>query len=284
MAFQDQISTDVSRNISMTLELATLFNMIDKSIYVWFPELIMFAILRVLPAPPDGRPVLSSSAAIYVSRSARNQKWLLIFDNADDMDMWLGDNSVATALTDFLPQSEQGCILFTIRNRKLAVNLASSSVLNISEPDAETGEQELDVIDILSENFEDQGRYKEILSIFSNHGQWKEAEELDVQVLEIRKQVLGPVHPETLRSMANLAATYRDLGRLKEAEELGLQVIESHHQVLGPEHPDTLSSMANLAYTCPNILHKVINLPTKPEKVACLLWGFLSLPVEMLNA
>ncbi|KAL4861711.1 nucleoside phosphorylase domain-containing protein, partial [Aspergillus spectabilis] len=69
----------------------------------------------------------------------REQKWLLIFDNADDMDMWFGGSSVATALTDFLPQSEQGCILFTTRNRKLAVKLASSSVVNISEPDTETG-------------------------------------------------------------------------------------------------------------------------------------------------
>ncbi|KAL4861384.1 hypothetical protein BDV12DRAFT_180362 [Aspergillus spectabilis] len=150
----------------------------------------------------------------------REQKWLLIFDNADDMDMWFGGSSVATALTDFLPQSEQGCILFTTRNRKLAVKLASSSVVNISEPDTETGlkilengllrkdllddkeaavalleqlmflplaitqaaayissndiklsdyatllqEQELDVIEVLSEDFEGEGRYKEILN------------------------------------------------------------------------------------------------------------------------
>lgn len=69
-----------------------------------------------------------------------------------------------------------------------------------------------------------------------------------MQVLEIRKQVLGPEHPDTLTSTANLASTYWDQGQLNEAEELGVQVLELQKQVLGPEHPDTLTSMAKLAY------------------------------------
>ncbi|THC89597.1 hypothetical protein EYZ11_010961 [Aspergillus tanneri] len=80
-------------------------------------------------------------------------------------------------------------------------------------------------------------------------GRWKEAEELEVQVVELRKQVLGVEHPDTLTSMANLASTYRYQGRWKEAEELGVQVMELRKQVLWPEHPDTLTSMANLAST-----------------------------------
>ncbi|KAL4862739.1 hypothetical protein BDV12DRAFT_39188 [Aspergillus spectabilis] len=70
---------------------------------------------------------------------ASSQKWLLIFDNADDMEMWVGGSAVAPALVNFLPQSAQGHILFTTRNRKLAVRLASPFVVNVSEPDAETG-------------------------------------------------------------------------------------------------------------------------------------------------
>jgi hypothetical protein len=46
-----------------------------------------------------------------------------------------------------------------------------------------------------------------------NDGWWKEAEELEVQVTETFKRVLGEEHPDTLTSMANLALTYRDQGR-----------------------------------------------------------------------
>src|SRR3954464_11961823 len=67
--------------------------------------------------------------------------------------------------------------------------------------------------------------------------------------MEVHGRVLGPEHPDTLISMANLASTYRNQGRWKEAEELGMQVMEVHSRVLGPEHPDTLANMHNLAYT-----------------------------------
>lgn len=71
--------------------------------------------------------------------SQRGQNWLLILDNADDMNIWCGGSAASAELTDFLPRCENGYILFTTRNRKLAVKIASSSVVNIVEPDAETG-------------------------------------------------------------------------------------------------------------------------------------------------
>jgi Tetratricopeptide repeat len=52
-----------------------------------------------------------------------------------------------------------------------------------------------------------------------------------------------------LRSMANLASTYRGQGRWKEAEVLEVRVLEMRKAVLGQEHPDTLTGMANLAST-----------------------------------
>jgi len=85
--------------------------------------------------------------------------------------------------------------------------------------------------------------------VYIEFGSWKKAEELEVQVMETRKRVLGQEHPDTLTSMANLASTYRNLGRWKEAEELEVQVMETSSRVLGQEHPDTLRSMHNLAYT-----------------------------------
>ena len=49
----------------------------------------------------------------------------------------------------------------------------------------------------------------------------------------------------TLRSIANLAWTYRSEGGWNEAEELDVSVMETAKRVLGDEHPDTLTSMAN---------------------------------------
>ncbi|KAE8390298.1 nucleoside phosphorylase domain-containing protein [Aspergillus alliaceus] len=73
----------------------------------------------------------------YLSQESAG-KWLLLFDNADDMEMWSKDNTNNSVLTDFLPQSEQGHILFTTRSRKVAVKLASSHVVTISEPNIDT--------------------------------------------------------------------------------------------------------------------------------------------------
>jgi hypothetical protein len=80
-------------------------------------------------------------------------------------------------------------------------------------------------------------------------GRYKEAEGLQVQVMQMRKRVLGDEHPDTLTSMANLASTYRNQGRWEEADELEAHVMQTRKRVLGDEHADTLASMANLANT-----------------------------------
>jgi hypothetical protein len=82
-----------------------------------------------------------------------------------------------------------------------------------------------------------------------NDGRWKEAEELEVQVMETSSRVLGDEHLSTLTIIANLASTYRDQGLWKEAEKLFVQVMETRKRVLGDKHPDTLKSMNNLAFT-----------------------------------
>ena len=382
-----------------------------------------------------------------------NAKWLLIFDSADEMEMWTKGSKTTMPLRDFLPFNNQGHIVVTTRNRELAVDLVSSDVIHVHELDEKTGveflakslrkdlrhdshaiialleqltflplamsqatayinkkgitvsdylmllkEQETDVVELLSKDFGDDGRYKDIqnpvaktwlisfsqvqkldqlaaeyLSLmacvnprnipqtflpqpaskvkmtdalgllnaysfitiqpgncfitlhrlvylatrnwmrkeeqfpvyikkaadrlnetFPNNehtnrqlwreylphalsllgerefheqqeqyidymhdvgrclysdGRYNEAEELEVQVMETRKQVLGPEHPDTLTSMGSLASIYWNQGRWKEAEQLELQVIETQKQVLGPEHPDTLTTISNLAST-----------------------------------
>ncbi|KAI9824171.1 MAG: hypothetical protein M1826_007429 [Phylliscum demangeonii] len=84
--------------------------------------------------------------------------------------------------------------------------------------------------------------------VFSENAEREKAEEIEKQVLETHERVLGPEHPETLRSMSILALTYAEQGRWDDAKKLQVQNLEIHKRVLGPEHPDTLASMHNLAW------------------------------------
>ena len=85
--------------------------------------------------------------------------------------------------------------------------------------------------------------------VFYENGYWNDAEKLEVDVMELRKRILGAEHPDTLTSMSNLAETYRHQGRWNETEKLQVDVMELRKRLFGAEHPDTLSSMANLAAT-----------------------------------
>ena len=52
-----------------------------------------------------------------------------------------------------------------------------------------------------------------LASTFWSQGQWEEAEELEVEVMETRKDKRRADHPSTLSSMANLAFTWRNQGQ-----------------------------------------------------------------------
>ncbi|KAL2848203.1 hypothetical protein BJX68DRAFT_255815 [Aspergillus pseudodeflectus] len=127
----------------------------------------------------------------YLSHE-RSGKWLLVYDNADDMDMWTKGTETRPALKSLLPHNEAGHILFTSRNRKLAVKLAlsndkeatatllgqlcwlplaiSQAAAYINENDITTlgsymsllDAQEENTVNLLSEDFEDDGRYADV--------------------------------------------------------------------------------------------------------------------------
>ncbi|CAG7930460.1 unnamed protein product [Penicillium olsonii] len=80
------------------------------------------------------------------------------------------------------------------------------------------------------------------------NGQWREAEQLQAQVLETQRARLGIEHPDTLLSMIDLAITFGDQGRLEEAEQLEAQFLETQRTRLGIDHPDTLDRMSSLAF------------------------------------
>jgi tetratricopeptide (TPR) repeat protein len=108
---------------------------------------------------------------------------------------------------------------------------------------------------VLSHSLSD-GGYKDRLILASmcaealySDGWYNEAEKLFIEVKEARERVSGEDHPDTLLSMANLAATYRKQGRPSDAEELFLAVVEVKKRVYGEKHRSTLTSMNGLAST-----------------------------------
>ncbi|RKK81566.1 hypothetical protein BFJ68_g17607, partial [Fusarium oxysporum] len=66
----------------------------------------------------------------YLS-SKRAGKWLLVVDNADDMQTVMGSMGVEKGIYRSLPQSDEGRILFTTRYQKVAVSVAGRNIVDV---------------------------------------------------------------------------------------------------------------------------------------------------------
>jgi tetratricopeptide (TPR) repeat protein len=176
-----------------------------------------------IPEWEDDKADVKGLVQAHLSKESAGQ-WLLVFDNADDIDMWISKTAGqqpgqgTRPLVDYLPKSKQGAVVFTTRDRKIAAKLAQPNVVDIPamaedaaaellwkclvcsdlvNPLQDTralllqltflplaivqaaayinenaisladylsllAEQEDEVIDLLSEEFEDDGRYRNI--------------------------------------------------------------------------------------------------------------------------
>ncbi len=70
---------------------------------------------------------------------------------------------------------------------------------------------------------------------------------MEREILDVRRRVLGPEHPHTLKTMSNLGCSLHGQGKHGEAEQMTREVLDVRRRVLGPEHPDTLATVSNLA-------------------------------------
>lgn len=68
------------------------------------------------------------------------------------------------------------------------------------------------------------------------------------QALAIRRELLGPEHPETLRAANAMAGLLVSLDDPDAAEALWRATLASQRKVLGDTHPDTLMSMNNMGF------------------------------------
>ncbi len=83
----------------------------------------------------EGKADVKSLVKMFLSQESAG-RWLLIIDNADDVEMLYkrpNDAGGSLALADSLPFSRKGSILFTTRNRKAAVKQAAVDVIPLKE-------------------------------------------------------------------------------------------------------------------------------------------------------
>ena len=83
-------------------------------------------------------------------------------------------------------------------------------------------------------------------------GKSRDGERLKLRCYEIRLELFGCEHMDTLTSMNDLAVTYLARGKLQDASDLLERVLETSRKTIGEEHPNTLTSMNNLAMTYSN--------------------------------
>jgi tetratricopeptide (TPR) repeat protein len=84
-------------------------------------------------------------------------------------------------------------------------------------------------------------------TVYLGLGLYDQAEPLLKDALETQRRVLGPEHPDTLRSAVETARLWHVTLRDKESEALLVETLAIQRRVLGPEHPDVLRTMGDLA-------------------------------------
>lgn len=105
---------------------------------------------------------------------------------------------------------------------------------------------------MLGNRFEDQPvAHAQMLHTFGttylNLAELDKAEELLVRALEMREELYGADHLDTIESRTEVATLYIDRGRGPEAEDLFRQVLEAYQAKLEPDDPNILGILHRLA-------------------------------------
>ena len=112
----------------------------DYSLF-WIPALSMesmeqacseIARTRKIPHATNDDEDVKELVRQYLNSDAAG-KWLLIVDNADDINLLFGREQQAHGIIDYLPQSENGLIMCTTRYQEVAAKLTGSDVIEVEE-------------------------------------------------------------------------------------------------------------------------------------------------------
>jgi tetratricopeptide (TPR) repeat protein len=89
--------------------------------------------------------------------------------------------------------------------------------------------------------------FGQLLLGYDGLGRHSEALLLREETLKLRKAKLGPDHPDTLKSMNDLAYSYYTVGRHPEAMTLLEETLKLRKDKLGANHPDTADTIYSIA-------------------------------------
>jgi eukaryotic-like serine/threonine-protein kinase len=143
----------------------------------------------------------------------------------------------ANRITDFMT----GMFKVSDPSEARGNSITAREVLDKAAKDIDTG---------LAKDPEQQAQMMQIMGlVYQSLGLYPRSESLLTRAVEIRRQVLGPEHPDTLKTMFSLAWTLDLEGQRQEAERIVRQTLDIQRHVLGPDHPDTLASINGLAVT-----------------------------------
>ncbi len=89
-------------------------------------------------------------------------------------------------------------------------------------------------------------------NVYKSLGLYSKSESLLRRAIAIRTQALGPDHPDTLKSMYDLADVLMEDSKYSEAEKLTRETMDVRRRRLGAQNHDTLASMSKLALIMQN--------------------------------
>lgn len=94
-------------------------------------------------------------------------------------------------------------------------------------------------------------------AVYANLGQWERAEALVSRGLALRREGLGPDHPEVAASLNHLGTLARRRGRYDEAETYHEQALDLQTRRLAERHPDVAATLELLGFLAPYQGHPV---------------------------
>ncbi|KAF4920291.1 Kinesin light chain, partial [Colletotrichum fructicola] len=185
----------------------------------------------------------------------KNNRWLMIYDNYDDVKLHNRGNpseneagsqvgiendagetgSKAYDIRPYFPETDHGAILVTTRSSTVELGqLIQLSKLGDVNDSLEILKSTSNRANLAQGN------------LYSDQGRLKEAEAMYDRALQGYEKALGPDHTSTLNSVHSLGILYSDQGRLKEAEAMYDRALQGYEKALGPDHKSTLNTVNNL--------------------------------------
>ncbi|KAF1938025.1 kinesin light chain 3 [Clathrospora elynae] len=108
-----------------------------------------------IPGWDDEKADIKKLVQLHLSKESAGQ-WLLIFDNAEEAESESAGSSKAASLSECLPSSAQGAVVFTTADRTTAAKLASHNIVELPKMEQDMAQKMLETHLVYSMNEQEQ--------------------------------------------------------------------------------------------------------------------------------